>query len=110
MTAQQSARTIMPTQLVWFVTGCSTGFGVEFTKAVLARGDKAIATARNISTLKPLADLGAATWQLDVTAAMSELHEKVKEAVQVYGRVDVMIANAGYAQFGVSKSKGMSPL
>ena len=88
------------TQLVWLVTGCSTGFGKEFIKNILQRGDKAIATARNVDSLKELASLGAATLQLDVTAPLSELREKVEQAIEIYGHIDVLIANAGYAQTG----------
>ncbi|KAK6398654.1 hypothetical protein LTR65_000206 [Meristemomyces frigidus] len=47
----------MPAQSVWLVTGCSTGFGEEFIKQILARGDKAISTARNPNSVQKLADL-----------------------------------------------------
>jgi NADP-dependent 3-hydroxy acid dehydrogenase YdfG len=83
-------------QLVWLVTGCSSGFGVAFIKAILARGDKAIATARRIETLKPLQDLGAAALQLDVTSPGEGIHMKIDEAVAIYGRLDVLISNAGF--------------
>ena len=91
----------MSAQLVWLVTGCSSGFGAEFIKAILARGDRAIATARNPDALKQLADAGAAALQLDVSAPLTKSKEKVAEAVRIYGRVDVVVANAGYAQFDV---------
>ncbi|KAK4550431.1 hypothetical protein LTR36_000009 [Oleoguttula mirabilis] len=42
----------MPAQSVWLVTGCSTGFGEEFIKQILARGDKAISTARNPNSMR----------------------------------------------------------
>ncbi|TKA72032.1 hypothetical protein B0A55_05727 [Friedmanniomyces simplex] len=66
----------------------SSGFGSEFIKDVLRRGDKAIATARNVDRLKDLADLSAATLQLDVTSPMSELQAEMDEAVKIYGRID----------------------
>lgn len=86
--------------LVWLVTGCSSGFGQEFIKQILARGDKAIATARKLESIEKLANLGAVTLQLDVTAPVSELEGKIKEAVGFYGRVDVLVANAGYVHYG----------
>ena len=64
------------TQLVWFVTGCSTGFGRELVLAALSRGDKVIATARNASKLELLKEAGADTMQLDVTASLDDLLKK----------------------------------
>ncbi|KAK3114707.1 hypothetical protein LTR53_006718 [Teratosphaeriaceae sp. CCFEE 6253] len=93
-------------QLTWLVTGCSTGFGEQFIRAILARGDRAIATARNVASLQPLADLGAATLQLDVTASLDELQKKVQQAVEVYGHIDVLISNAGYVQLGAVEDLG----
>ncbi|KAK5107971.1 hypothetical protein LTR62_000516 [Meristemomyces frigidus] len=90
----------MSKQLVWLVTGCSSGFGVEFVKSILARGDKAIATARNTDTLNALVKAGAASLQLDVSASAKEIDEKVQQAIAIYGHVDVLLANAGYAQYG----------
>lgn len=88
------------TQLVWLVTGCSSGFGAQFIKTIIRRGDLAIATARNTDTLREAAELGAKTLQLDVTASPSELDAKVKEAIAFYGRVNVLVQNAGYCQLG----------
>ncbi|EMC91966.1 hypothetical protein BAUCODRAFT_152314 [Baudoinia panamericana UAMH 10762] len=96
----------MPEQLVWFVTGCSSGFGQQFIKQALERGDKAIATARNADTLKELADLGAATMQLDVTVPMSEIQKKVRDAIKIYGRIDVCVANAGYTKVAAAEDFG----
>lgn len=93
-------------QQVWLVTGCSTGFGYEFIKAILARGDKAIATARNVGSLKELKELGAATMQLDVTAPLSKLRTKIEEIAEIYGRINVLILNAGYAQLGAVEEVG----
>ena len=90
----------MAKQLVWLVTGCSSGFGVDFVKAILERGDKAIATARNIDSLRPLVDAGAAPLQLDVSDAAVEIYDKIEQAMAIYGRIDVLLENAGYAQYG----------
>lgn len=85
---------------VWLITGTSSGFGTEFVKAAIARGDKVIATARNIDRIAHLKDIGAAITQLDVTAPQDELDRKANEAISTYGRIDVLVNNAGYTQFG----------
>jgi len=81
---------------VWLITGCSSGFGDEVAKAALARGDKVIATARNASKLSSLADLGATTLSLDITASDSEIQSVIRKAVSVYGAIDILLNNAGY--------------
>lgn len=85
---------------VWLITGCSSGFGREMVKNLLARGDKVIATARNLSKIEDLKKDGASVMQLDVTAAQTELDAKAKEAISVYGHVDVLVNNAGYIHIG----------
>lgn len=86
---------------VWLITGTSSGFGSEFVKEVVSRGDKVIATARNIERISHMKDIGAATLQLDVTTSQDELNRKAEEAISIYGRVDVLVNNAGYTQFGI---------
>ncbi|KAK4496031.1 hypothetical protein PRZ48_013300 [Zasmidium cellare] len=83
-------------QQVWLVTGCSSGFGEQYIKTIIERGDKAIATARNIDSIKHLKDLGAATLQLDMTDSREVMEKKVKEAVDIYGKIDYVVQNAGY--------------
>lgn len=85
---------------VWLVTGCSSGFRAAFTRAILARGDRVIAIARNITSLKSLKDAGAACLQLDISISPEELHSKAKQAEAIYGGVDILVNNAGYAQLG----------
>jgi NAD(P)-dependent dehydrogenase (short-subunit alcohol dehydrogenase family) len=80
---------------VWFVTGSSRGLGFEIAKAVLAAGDRLVATARDPKVLQPLvAQLGdrVRTVALDVTRA-----EEVNAVVASVGRIDVLVNNAGYA-------------
>ncbi|KAJ5579970.1 uncharacterized protein N7459_005955 [Penicillium hispanicum] len=86
---------------VWLITGTSSGLGMEFVKAVLDRGDKVIATARNVDRIAHFKDLGATTMQLDVTAPQDELDRKAQEAIATYGKIDVLVNNAGYVHFGV---------
>jgi NADP-dependent 3-hydroxy acid dehydrogenase YdfG len=92
-----------PTQQVWLVTGCSSGFGEAFIKSIIQRGDKAIATARRLDSIEHLAELGAATMQLDVTDSQLELNEKIKEAWAIYDRIDVLVQNAGYGLYGAAE-------
>jgi len=88
----------MSQQLVWLITGTSSGFGKELSLALLARGDKVISTARarSLPKLTELKENGAATLELDVTAPLNELHAVAAKAVAIYGHVDVVVNNAGY--------------
>jgi NAD(P)-dependent dehydrogenase (short-subunit alcohol dehydrogenase family) len=85
---------------VWFITGCSSGFGKELALEVLGRGDKVIATARNAAKLEDLNKAGAVTRSLDVTASLEELKKVAGEVHKVYGRFDYLINNAGYVHAG----------
>lgn len=86
-------------QLTWLVTGCSSGIGENFVHAIIARGDRVIATARNATErLQYAKDAGAAILDLDITASQAELDAKVKEAIGIYGALDVLVNNAGYIE------------
>ncbi|KAH8093857.1 hypothetical protein BXZ70DRAFT_948182 [Cristinia sonorae] len=89
-------------QLVWLITGTSSGFGRDLTLAALRRGDKVIATARprSIDQLSDLKNQGADVLELDVTDPLEKLHQVAKAAVKIHGRVDVVVNNAGYIQNG----------
>ncbi|MEU9147978.1 SDR family NAD(P)-dependent oxidoreductase [Streptomyces sp. NPDC048349] len=87
---------------VWFVTGSSRGLGRNFVEAALSRGDKVAATARNAGSLDELVtEYGGAVLPLalDVTDKEAVL-ETVKRAKEHFGRLDVIVNNAGYAQIG----------
>jgi NAD(P)-dependent dehydrogenase (short-subunit alcohol dehydrogenase family) len=87
----------------WFITGTSRGFGREWTIAALDRGDKVAATARDSSTLEELVvKYGDAILpiQLDVTDRDAGF-AAVKRAHEHFGRLDVIVNNAGYGQFGM---------
>ncbi|MDG4663605.1 SDR family oxidoreductase [Mycobacterium sp. 236(2023)] len=91
------------TEKVWFITGASRGFGREWTIAALERGDKVAATARDLSTLDDLATkFGDALLplQLDVTDRDADF-AAVKQAHDHFGRLDIVVNNAGYGQFGM---------
>ncbi|KAM0189304.1 hypothetical protein ACHAPI_010070 [Fusarium lateritium] len=87
---------------IWLVTGCSSGLGRCLVSAILARGDKVIATARQLSTIEELQHPDRVkVLSLDVTSSQSILETKVQEAIAFFGRVDVLVNNAGYVESGV---------
>ncbi|RYC81826.1 hypothetical protein BFJ63_vAg15276 [Fusarium oxysporum f. sp. narcissi] len=87
------------TPLVWLITGSSTGFGAEFVKALLAAGDKVIATARNPTSIKHFQKAGASVLKLDLTASQADFDQLAETAIGIHGRVDVVVNNAGYPHF-----------
>ncbi|MBV8989608.1 MAG: SDR family oxidoreductase [Solirubrobacterales bacterium] len=91
------------TSKTWFITGSSRGFGRVWAQAALERGDRVAATARDPSSIAPLADdYGEAflPLSLDVTDR-SAVFDAVASARDRYGRVDVVVNNAGYGLFGM---------
>jgi NAD(P)-dependent dehydrogenase (short-subunit alcohol dehydrogenase family) len=87
--------------LTWFITGCSTGFGRELASAVVARGYRAVVTARNPRQVEDLVaghrDRTLAL-RLDVTDP-SQVAEAVKQAEEHFGGIDVLVNNAGIGYF-----------
>ena len=87
---------------VWFITGTSSGFGRVLAEEALAKGDKVIATARKPEVLKDLVEKYPETVRaikLDVTQE-TDAKNAVAEAVKEFGRIDVLVNNAGSAQVG----------
>ncbi|KAJ5722282.1 hydroxybutyrate dehydrogenase [Penicillium malachiteum] len=86
----------MASQLTWVITGCSSGIGEALVRAILAQGDKVIATARardntsGANRLTALKEAGAAVFELDVSQPQEELDAKAREIWQIYGKVDVL--------------------
>jgi NAD(P)-dependent dehydrogenase (short-subunit alcohol dehydrogenase family) len=92
----------MPSK-TWFITGTSRGFGREWTAAALRRGDRVAATARDPGTLDDLTrEHGDALLPLalDVTDRAAAF-ASVRRAHEHFGRLDVVVNNAGYGQFGM---------
>jgi NAD(P)-dependent dehydrogenase (short-subunit alcohol dehydrogenase family) len=87
----------------WFILGTSRGFGREWTLAALDRGDRVVATARNPDSLE---DAEARypdtllTLPLDVTDRTA-VFATVRQGFEHFGRLDVVVNNAGYGQFGM---------
>ncbi len=83
---------------VWFITGCSTGFGRELARIILERGGRAVVTARDASRVEDIAagfPEHALALSLDVTQP-SQVADTVKQAEAKFGAVDVLVNNAGY--------------
>lgn len=87
---------------VWFITGASRGFGRVWAEAALGRGDKVAATARHPESLAPLRHRyreSVLPVALDVTQK-ARVDAAVREAHDRFGRLDVVVNNAGYGLFG----------
>ncbi|MDU0970093.1 MAG: oxidoreductase [Actinomycetaceae bacterium] len=87
----------------WFITGVSRGFGREWASAALERGDRVAGTARDLSTIEDLADRFGDSFlpiRLDVTDRTGD-YAAVDQASRHFGRLDVVVNNAGYGQFGM---------
>ncbi|WP_282347267.1 MULTISPECIES: SDR family NAD(P)-dependent oxidoreductase [Pseudomonas] len=105
-----------PSAKVWFITGASRGFGRIWAMAALVRGDKVAATARNIDSLASLVErFGDAVMpiRLDVTDRTA-VFDAIAQAKEQFGRVDVVLSNAGYGHQGaveeVSEAEARSQL
>ncbi|MCX4195598.1 oxidoreductase [Methylobacterium organophilum] len=83
---------------VWFITGCSTGFGLELARLIIGRGWRAVVTARDRAKVADLArgaEDRVLALSLDVTEA-GQIRESVRAATDTFGRIDVLVNNAGY--------------
>ena len=87
---------------VWFITGSSSGFGKAIAEEALARGERVVATARRPGTVADLVEAGGERVlpvALDVLDA-DQRRRAVDAAVEKFGRIDVLVNNAGRTQVG----------
>jgi NADP-dependent 3-hydroxy acid dehydrogenase YdfG len=87
---------------VWFITGCSTGFGREIARHTLKLGYPTVVTARHIEQIEDIAaghEERALLLELDVTQP-AQITAAVKAAQDKFGRIDVLVNNAGIGYFG----------
>jgi NADP-dependent 3-hydroxy acid dehydrogenase YdfG len=87
---------------VWFITGASRGFGRVWADAALKRGDKVAATARSLASIAGLKEkygTNVLTLELDVTNT-EQVKSAVAEAHAHFGRLDIVLNNAGYSLVG----------
>jgi len=86
----------------WLITGCSTGFGRILARAVLARGDNLVATARDVRSIADLVERhpgAAAVMPLDVTQD-GDAEAAVAKAEEAFGGLDILVNNAGFGLIG----------
>jgi len=94
---------------VWFITGCSTGIGRELAFAVLRSGQKVVVTARNTDTLSAFSEefpKQVLALQLDMQNP-EQIVRASEQALQHFGRVDVLVNNAGYGLWGMAEELNM---
>ncbi|QSV15866.1 SDR family oxidoreductase [Photobacterium ganghwense] len=88
---------------IWFVTGTTRGMGTAIVKAALDQGDKVVATGRNIARLRKLF-ANVPTDRIEFLeldfASEPQAQSAVNEAVKCFGRIDVLVNNAGYCLLG----------
>ena len=93
---------------VWLITGCSSGLGLELALSALACGHRVIATVRDPASVSELAEHFPAACRvltLDVTGA-AQVKDAVAKAAAVFGRLDVVVNNAGYGLVGAFEELG----
>lgn len=87
-------------QKTWLITGASRGFGAEIAKAVLAAGDRLIATARKQADLQMFGtSKNALTLSMDVTDE-TQVKTAIATSLEKFGQIDVLVNNAGFGLLG----------
>lgn len=100
------------TSRVWLITGSSSGFGLHIAQAALERGERVVVTARRAESLDDLvasAPDRALAVALDVTRA-DQIESAVAAALERFGRIDVLVNNAGYGSIGAVEELEMDDL
>ncbi|WP_213992984.1 oxidoreductase [Sodalis sp. dw_96] len=94
---------------VWFITGAARGFGALIAQAALAEGDAVVATARNPDAIVERLGLspGLLPLKMDVTDS-EQMHAAVKAALATFGRIDVLVNNAGFGLLGAIEESALS--
>lgn len=88
-------------QKVWFITGASKGMGLEIAKAALANGDKVIATSRTLEEVKSIGNEKEYMLPLKVDITdENEVKNAISEGIKKFGKIDVLVNNAGYNLLG----------
>ena len=87
---------------VWFITGCSTGFGRELAKQLLENDYRVVVTARDVNRVQDTVEINkenALAIALDVTDE-AQVKNAVEKAESHFGAIDVLVNNAGFGYFG----------
>lgn len=91
---------------VWFITGSSRGLGRNLAEAVLEKGDKVVAAARNTAQLNDLVEKypdQVFPVKLDVTVR-EEIYQSVADAIHHFGKIDILVNNAGFGIIGAAEA------
>lgn len=89
----------------WLISGVSSGFGFEMMRQLLSRGDRVIGTVRNREKVEEYINAHPGTFDceiLDLTD-VAAIYDVVNRAFQHYGKIDVLVSNAGYGLFGAAE-------
>ncbi|KAK4217544.1 hypothetical protein QBC37DRAFT_384477 [Rhypophila decipiens] len=90
--------------LIWLVTGSTSGIGGALVQHIVARGDKVIASGRQVrSRLGDLQSDSFALLELDITASSEVITQKIKQAWEIYGHIDVLVNNAGMSAMSAAE-------
>lgn len=96
---------------VWLITGTSSGFGRRLVSIVLERGDRVVATARSLQKIQDFPQSpNLHLLELDVTSGTTVIKEQVDEAAKVWGRIDVLVNNAGIGLLGILEECGVDKM
>jgi len=99
----------IPNAPVWFITGCSTGFGRDLARLVLERGWRAVVTARGRDRVADLAEGNDKALALDLDVNdQSQIDAAVAAAMTKFGRIDILVNNAGYG-YQATAEEGTEP-
>lgn len=89
---------------VWFITGCSNGFGLLLSLKALSAGHRVISTVRtrerSPDAVKLIEATGGKVVELEMTAPRETIVKTIQDAEQIYGRIDYLVNNAGYSVLG----------
>jgi NAD(P)-dependent dehydrogenase (short-subunit alcohol dehydrogenase family) len=90
-----------PRSLVWLITGCSSGFGLQLAQIAASRGDLVLAASRNPDKAQELAgQKNIKLVRLDHNEELPKIKEAINDIISVYGTIDIVVNNAAYVQTG----------
>lgn len=86
---------------VWFITGCSTGFGRQIAEQAIRAGYKVVVTARNVEQITDITaghEESTLMLPLDVTSP-DQIRTAIDQTIEKFNRIDVLVNNAGIGYF-----------